>query len=177
MSETTQVVTRSSKKLPAQYGIGDYYKFYKTNYPYNVSKKAYNDIISDLNQFIATELVDKADEFMLPHRIGYLNVIKKKKGVKLLPDNTVINNSPPDWLATKKLWAEDEEAKKNKILVRHKNTHTNGYVYEIKHNKYNATYKNKSVSIFKPVRDINRALAKRINDYSKEKYNAHELKI
>lgn len=169
--------SRSSKKIPVEYGMKDYYKFYIQNYPYKVSKKVYNDVISDLHKFIIEEIVDKADEFMMPHRTGYLGVVKIKKGVKLLPDNSVINNSPPDWNATKKLWEQDPEAAEKKIIVRYRNTHTNGYVYTIKHNKYNANFKNKKVSSFKACRDFNRSLARRINDYTKEKYNAHEIKI
>lgn len=176
MNKTTQVIPRQSKKLPSQFGIGDYFKFYNKNYPYKVDRKLYNNVISDLHQFIVDELVESAGEFTLPHRMGYLLITKKKQGVKLLPDNTVINNAPPDWNATKKLWAEDEEARDKKILVRHRNLHTGGYVYSVRHTKYNATFKNKTASLFKAARDFNRAITKRIKDYSKQKYNAHEYK-
>ena len=173
----TQVISRSSKKLPAQYGMNDYFKYYNKNYSHKVTKQLYNNVISDLNLFITKEIVDRADDFMLPHRMGYITVVKKKQGVKLLPNNIVINNSPPDWKATNELWKKDEEAKLKKIVIRYKNTHTSGYVYTIKHTKYNANFKNKSVATFKASRDFNRSLAKRINDYSKQKYNAHEIKI
>lgn len=176
MNKTTQVIPRSSKKIPSEYGMVDYYKFYNKNYSYKVDKKIYNNIISDLNKFIALEVVDNADEFILPHRVGNIKVVKRKQGVKLLPNNIVINNSPPNWDATKKLWEHDEEAKIKKILVKHNNSHTGGYVYSIKHDKYNATFTNKTVMLFKATRDFNRSLTKRINDYSKDKYNAHEMK-
>lgn len=176
MNKITQVIHRQSKKIPAQFGMGDYYKFYNKNYPYKVDKKTYNNVITDLHKFIAEEIVDKADDFMLPYRTGYITVVKRKQGVKLLPDNTVINNSPPNWKATKDLWKQDEEAKLKKIIVRHNNTHTSGYVYTVKHTKYNANFRNKTIMLFKATRDFNRSLAKRINDYSKEKYNAQELK-
>jgi len=171
------MTNRSSKKIPVEYGMKDYYKFYIKNYPYKVSRKIYNEVISELHKFIVDEIIDKADDFMLPHRTGYITVVKIKKGVKLLADNTVINNSPPDWKSTNELWEKDPEAAEKKIIVRYKNTHTNGYVYTIKHTKYNAIFKNKNVSSFKAARDFNRGLAKRINDYTKDKYNAHEIKI
>lgn len=177
MSETILPITRSKKKIPVEYGMKDFYKFYKDNYPYKVSRKVYNDVISDLHKFIIEDIVESADDFMFPHRMGYLSVIKKKKGVKLLPDGTVINTAPPDWKATNALWAEDPEAAAKKLIVRYKNTHTGGYVYSIKHTKYNATFKNKRVSCFKASRDFNRSLKVRINDYTKEKFNAHEIKI
>lgn len=171
------MTTRNSKKIPVEFGMTDYYKFYTKNYPFKVSKKVYNNVISDLHKFIAEEVVDKADDFMLPHRMGYISIVKIKKGVKLLPNDVVINNSPPDWKATNDLWEKDPEAAEKKIIIRYKNMHTNGYVYSIKHTKYNATFKNKKVSSFKATRDFNRSLAKRINDYTKEKFNAHEIKI
>lgn len=176
MNKTTQVIPRSSKKIPSEHGMSNYYKFYKKNYPYKVEVSTYNNIISDLNKFIVTEIIDNADEFILPHRMGNIKIVKRKQGVKLLPDNTVINNSPPNWKATLDLWEKDEEAKEKKIIVRHKNSHTGGYVYTVRHDKYNATFTNKSIMMFKATRDFNRSLNKRIIDYSKEKYNAHEIK-
>lgn len=171
------MTSRSSKKVPVEYGMKDYYKYYSKNYNYKIDKKTYNNVISELNKFVVEEIVESSKEFILPHRTGFIGIVKIKRGVKMLPDNTVINSSPPDWKKTIELWNNDEEAKKNKILVRYKNTHTGGYVYNIKYNRYNATFKNKSNMIFLPTRDFKRAIAKRINDYSKEKYNAHELKL
>ncbi len=168
---------RSSKKLPAQYGMKDYYKYYIKNYPYKVTKKEYNEINSILNKFLVKEIIESAKDFILPHRTGFIGIVKIKRGVKMLPNNVVINSSPPDWKTTIELWNNDIEAKEKKIIVRYKNTHTGGYVYNIKYNKYNATFKNKSNMIFIPSRDFKRDVAKRINDYSKEKYNANELKI
>jgi len=171
------MINRSSKKVPVEYGMKDYYKFYTKNYPYKVAAQMYNNVISDLNKFIVDEVVDTAKEFILPHRTGFIGIHKIKRGVKMLPNNVVINSSPPDWKSTIELWNKDEEAKEKKIIVRYKNTHTGGYVYSIRYNKYNATFKNKSSMLFLPTRDFKRAIAKRINDYSKEKYNANELKI
>lgn len=173
----TQIVKRASKKVPAEYGIGDYYKYYCKNNTYKVTRKQHNEILSVLNKFVADEVVDTGKEFMLPQRTGYITMTKIKRGIKVLPGEKVINTSPPDWKATLDLWKNDVEAKEKKILIRHRNIHTGGYVYVIKYTKYNATFKNKSVIEFAPVRDFKRAVAKRINDYSKEKYNAHETKI
>lgn len=168
---------RSSKKLPVEYGMRDYYKYYNKNYKYKVDKKTYNNVVSDLNQFLVNEVTDTAKEFILPHRTGFIGIVKIKRGVKMLPDNTVINNAPPDWKSTLELWKKDPIAKEKKLLIRYKNMHTGGYVYNIKYNRYNATFKNKTCMVFLPTRDFKRSVAKRINDYTKEKYNAHELKI
>lgn len=167
---------RASKKRPAEYGMKDYYKYYKKNYPYKVSKSTYNDVVSELNMFVSEEVIDTGKDFILPHRTGFIGIVKYKRGVLLLPGDKAVNTSPPDWKATRELWENDEEAKERKILVRHKNTHTGGYVYSVHYNKYNATFTNKSAMSFRATRDFNRAMTRRINDYSKEKYNAHEIK-
>lgn len=167
---------RSSKKIPVEYGMTDFYNYYNKNYNYKVSRKTYNSIVSKINKFVVDEIVDTSKEFVLPHRTGYIGVIKIKRGVKMLPNNVVINNAPPDWKTTMELWENNPEAKEKKIIVRYKNTHTGGYVYNIKYNRYNATFKNKSFFSFIGTRDFKRAIAKRIKDYTKDKYNAHEIK-
>lgn len=171
------IINRASKKIPAEYGIADYYKYYCKNNNYKITKKQHNEIISLLNKFIVDEIVETGKEFPLPKRTGYISMTKIKRGLKMLPGEKVINTSPPNWKATLDLWKKDEEAKEKKILIRHTNIHTGGYVYLIKYTKYNATFKNKSIIEFAPVRDFKRAVTKRINDYSKEKYNANETKI
>lgn len=171
------MISRSPKKRPVEYGMRDYYNFYRKNYPFKVTAQVYNQVNSELNKFVVNEVVDTAKEFVLPHRMGFIGISKTKRGVKLMSDNTVINTSPIDWKSTNELWKNDEEAKEKKIIIRYKNTHTGGYVYRVRYCKYNATFKNKTAMIFSAARDFNRAIAKRINDYSKEKYNANEIKI
>jgi len=171
------IIKRSSKKIPAEYGMVDYYNYYCKNNSYKITKNEHNEILSILNKFVADEIVETGKEFILPCRSGNISIVKIKRGLKILPDQKIINTSPPNWKETLNLWAKDPEAKERKILIRHSNIHTGGYVYIIKYNKYNATFKNKTVIDFNPVRDFKRAVTKRINDYSKEKYNAHEIKI
>lgn len=164
---------RSSKKIPAHYGMADYYKFFCKEYPHiKISKSKFNNIISDYNSYLGDSIINDL-EIQLPFRLGKLEMIKQKREVFLDDNGKVINTNPPDWKATNHLWKNNKEAKEKKILIRHTNKHTGGYVFSIYYNKSKAVYKNKKIYFFKPIRKISRSINKRINDYSKVKYDTY----
>ncbi len=167
---------RCPKRIPVDYTNTDYYKFYKQKYKYQVSEKVYRNIISEMNKFVQYNIIEHGMQFQIPARLGILQVVKIKRDLHIV-DGKVINTAPPDWKSTIELWNQDPEAKEKKIIVRYKNTHTGKYVYNLSYDRYNATYKNKSIMLFNFSRDFKRNVAKRINDYSKDKYNAPEKKI
>lgn len=159
-------------KIPSHYGIDDYYKYYSNKYlERNISKKDFKKVFSLINKEIVKEVIDKGS-VKLPKRFGQIEIIKKKSSVYLNNEGQIINNKPVDWKATNQLWKDNEEAKNNKILIRHTNKHTDGYVFRIFYNKNIGKYKNKSVYFFKPVRDFSRNINKRIKDYSKSRFDA-----
>jgi len=163
-------------KIKSHYGINDYYKYYKSKYPNdNISKKDFKNIFTIFNKELTKEIIEKG-KVKLPKRFGEIEIIKKKREVYINKEGVVINNKPIDWKATKDLWAINDEAKENKVLIRHNNKHTGGYVFRIAYNKKVAKYKNKSVYFFKPVRDFSRSINKRIKDYSKSKFDAYVKK-
>ena len=67
---------------------------------------------------------------------------------------------PINWDKTIKLWYKDEEARKNKTLLRYEPK----YIYHIKYNKYHAMYENQVFYEFDVNRFIKRALVKSINN-------------
>ena len=69
----------------------------------------------------------------------------------------------------------DEEAKEKKLLVRFTNYHTSKYVFRLYFKKYIYSFKNKKYYKFKTVRSFARALANRIKDENKNKYDAFLL--
>ena len=79
------------------------------------------------------------------------------------------------WVATNKLWNEDEEAKEKKLLVRFTNYHTSKYVFFVYFKKYVYPFKNKKYFKFKTTRSLARMLGKRIKDENKDKYDAFLL--
>lgn len=168
--------TRSSKSIPAHYGMSDYYRYFCKMYPeLDIDKKVFNKIITEYNKEICNIILEDL-EIQLPHRLGKLELLKQKRGVYVNDEGKVINTNPVDWKKTNHLWENNQEAKDKKILIRHTNKHTGGYVFSINYNKKNAIFKNKSVYFFKAVRDLARGINERIMDYSKPKYDTYEKK-
>jgi len=160
-------------KIVSHYGINDYYKYFISKYPNsNMDKKEFKKIYSLFNKEMVNEIIEKGS-FKLPKRFGQIEIIKKKREVYINKEGCVINNKPIDWKATKDLWNNNKEAKEKKVLIRHNNKHTGGFVFRIFYNKNVGKYKNKTVYFFKPVRDFSRSITKRINDYSMSKYDAY----
>lgn len=157
-----------------KYGMKDYYKFFKKNYPeIDLPRQKFNDIISSYNEALASYIIDNLT-YTLPFRLGKIEILKDKREIYIDPKTGKVKNTfPVDWKATKELWNKDLEAKKSKILIRYKNLKTGGYVFRIHYNVKTALYKGKTVYKFKPVRSFARALAARINDYSKDKYDTY----
>lgn len=69
-------------------------------------------------------------------------------------------NLPIDWDRTLKLWAEDEEAYKEKMLVKVEEKE----IFKVFYNKGKANYNNKSFYEFEVNRDLKRRLKQRIKD-------------
>tara|TARA_R110000796_G_scaffold236214_1_gene355466 strand:+ start:35727 stop:36227 length:501 start_codon:yes stop_codon:yes gene_type:complete len=162
-----------TNKINSHYGITDYYNNYIKQNPNDpITKKEFKKVFTLFNKELVKEIIDKG-KVKLPKRFGQIEIIKKKRGVYLNKDGVVINNKPVNWKATNELWKSSPEAKENKILLRHDNKHTDGYVFRVFYNKQIAKYKNKSIYFFKPVRDFSRGINKRIKDYSKSKFDAY----
>lgn len=164
-------MTRNSKKIPAHYGMKDYYNYFVKKYPeYNISRATYNEIITEYNKELCNILIEDL-QISLPFRMGKIEVLKQKRKVYINENNKVINTNPVDWKATNELWERSEEAKERKILIRHSNIKTGGYVFRVDYNKSNAVFKNKRVYFFKAIRDLARNITERIEDYSLPKYD------
>lgn len=163
-------MTRKPKKIPAHYGMNDYYKFFIDLYDSNISKTTFNKVITEYNSKMGELLIDELT-LPLPARMGVLEILKDKRKVYANKEGKIINNKPVDWKATNNLWKLNEEAKQKKVLIRHDNRHTNGYVFRVYYNKSTANYKNKTVYSFAPIRTLKRSITKRILDYSKGKYD------
>ncbi len=160
-------------KIEGGYGMNDYYKFFcERNPDVNIDKKKFNKIVSQFNKEIADSIIEDL-EFQMPMKMGKLEMLKQERKPYINKDGVLINNTPIDWKRTKKLWEADKDAKEKKVLIRYNNNHTNNYVFRIFYNKKKAHYKNKSVYFFKPVRSLSRSIAKRIMDYSREKYDTY----
>lgn len=168
-------MVRSKNNIKSGYGMKDYYKFYSEHNPdKKIAKAKFNKIISTVNKEIIEMMLNEGFEYKLPH-IHTTITIRKDKRKPSIKDGKVINPSPVDWVKTKKLWKEEPDTKVKKILVRHINSHTSGYVFRIYLKKFGAAIKNRSYYKFKPSRYFQRALGERINDDNKDKFDTYLL--
>lgn len=161
-------------KIKSDFGINDYYKFYKKKYNSNKTKKDYKKIISDFNEEIKILIIEENLVYQLPY-IGMEIMIKKDKRKPKIINGVLVNNTPPDWKTTKELWDRDPEAKEKKIIVRYNNSHTSGYVFRIYCKKFKCNLKYRSLYKFNPNRKFQRDLAKRLKDLDKDPLDSYLL--
>lgn len=163
-------------KLKGDYGIGDYYKYYKKKYDHDdtISRQTYNKILTDFNAGIIDLVIEQHLIFYIPF-LGLEIFIKKDKRKPKIVNGKLVNNVPINWKATTDLWGRDEEAKEKKVLVRYSNSHTSGYVFRIYCKKFKSRIRQKRLYKFKPSRKFQRALSARILDPNKDNFDAFLL--
>jgi len=86
------------------------------------------NIIKGINELVM-DFVYKGGEFEFPAKVGSISIV----GIKHTPfylDGKLIPAKPIDWGATRKLWAEDEDAKKKKMLVRFTSDYFYRFLYK-----------------------------------------------
>jgi hypothetical protein len=166
---------RTEGKIKTDYGITDYYKFFKTDNPeLDIPYDTYTSIISQFNKEVIDLIINNNIEYSIPY-LGSTLSIKKDKRVPKIVNGKLYNTSPVDWVATNKLWEEHPETKIKKLLVRYLNSHTSKYVFRIYFKKYKLYFKNKALFSFKTNRGFSRKLGIRINDEDLPRYDTHLL--
>lgn len=164
---------RSEGKINTDFGIKDFYEFYKSYSKNPKSKTLFNKVVYDFNKRIVNSIINEGLEFT-PVKARFTFCIRKnKRGIKLI-DNKVVNTHPIDWKTTMQLWEDDPEAKEKKLIIRFLNNHTSKYVFRILMTKGKAQYKNKRFFRYKPPRSFQRTLAKRILDPNLDNYEAYK---
>ena len=156
-------------KIKNSYGVYDGYKYYRKNKPkdskFVLSESQYFSIIRMMNNLMAEALL-KGEDIILPCRMGRIEI--RKSNTSITFDGVKIKaNLPIDWNKTLKLWYEDEEAYKNKTLVKIEERE----VYKIYYNRNLAEYTNKSFYQFNFNRDLKRRLKVSIKDGSIDAFN------
>lgn len=150
-------------RVKCDYGMGDYYKHYISTCENPVSRKLYGDIITDYNEEIKKLIILENLIYTFPGT-NFSLVLKKDKRKPKIVDGKLINNIPINWKKTNELWERDAEAKEKKLLVRHNNSHTSGYVFRVYFKKFGARIKYRSVYKFNVNRAFKRDITKYIND-------------
>ena len=107
-----------------------------------VTEHEFYTIIRQVNNLLAENIL-RGEDIVLPHRLGTIELRKYNTRV-LFHDGKLITNLPIDWDRTLKLWSEDEEAYKERTLVKMEEKET----FKVFYNKRTANYENKSFMQF-----------------------------
>lgn len=145
-------------KVNNSVGVYTIYKLIRKNNWYDIGRPLkeheFYSIIRGVNTLLAKE-IGKGNTVRFPSKMGGLELRKEQRGVYLNNGKLHITY-PVDWDKTLKLWYTDEEARKNKILIRMEES----FVYRIKYCKHDADYNNKSFYEF----DLNRSIKKALKE-------------
>lgn len=147
-------------KISNSWGVYDAYKHIRKHQWYDIGRPLkeheFYTIIRKVNNLLAKELA-QGNPVIFPFRMGILELRKRPAGVSIV-DGALKNTYPIDWDSTLRLWFEDEEAKKDKTLLRHEAPN----VYYIKYNKFKANYENQCFYEFQLNRFVKLALKENI---------------
>lgn len=149
-------------KVNNSLGVYDAYKWIRKNKWLDIGRPIteheFYTIIRQVNNLLAENFL-KGRDIVLPHRLGTIEL--RKYETKMSFNNGKLHtNLPIDWDRTLKLWAEDEEAYKEKMLVKVEEKE----IFKVFYNKGKANYNNKSFYEFEVNRDLKRRLKQRIKD-------------
>ena len=167
MNEFRKKVLKVNKprlhKVRNSNGIYDAYKWIRKNKWLNIGRPLteheFYTIIRQVNNELAYFLI-RGDDINLPNRMGRLELRKYDAKIRVDSNNKVITNLPIDWDRTLKLWSEDEEAYKERILIKMEEKE----IFKVFYNKKSANYENKSFMQFDVNRDIKRSLTQQIKN-------------
>lgn len=159
--ELRKVRTKKKAKVNGSWGVYDAYKTIRKNAWYDIGRPLkeheFYKIIREVNNLLAAEIA-KGREVIFPCRMGKLELRKIQSGVSIV-DGKLKNTYPINWKDTLKLWFEDEEARKDKTLLRNETD----FVFHVKYSKRNANYENQCFYEFTLNRFIKKALKENIN--------------
>lgn len=143
-------------------GVYDAYKYIRKNKWFDIGRPLteheFYTIIRQINNLLADNLLHGKD-VDFPNRMGTLELRKYEKRITF-DGNTVHTNLPIDWDRTLKLWAEDSESYRDKVLIRVEEDE----IFKVFYNRGTANYNNKSFYEFDVNRDLKRRLKQRIKD-------------
>lgn len=150
-------------KVRNSWGVYDGYKYYRKNKPdskeYVLTESQYFAIIRKINLLLVDELL-LGNDVRLPKSMGTVEIRKYDRRVRLGKDGRIHTNLSIDWDKTLELWYKDEEAFKDKTLVRIEENE----IFRVYYNRESATYNNKSYYEFLFNKDLKIRLKQRIKE-------------
>jgi len=158
--ETELLKKRGPKKMKitGSWGVYDAYKMIRKNKWFSIGRplktNEFYSIVRGINKLLADELA-LGNTVELPARMGKIELKKKQPKVRIVNGKLVVPYTI-NWKETNKLWYEDEEAFKNKILIRHEVP----YIFTVHYDKYKAIYENKIFYDY----EVNRFIKRKLKD-------------
>ena len=147
-------------KVKNSIGVYDIYKHIRKNKWYDIgqpiTEHQFYTIIREVNNVLADNLL-KGNDIVFPNKMGRLEV-RKFKPIIRFDDNKLTVRLPIDWDRTLKLWLEDEEAYKERTLVKMEEKE----IFKVCYNKTRADFPNKGFYQLQINRDLKIALKKKI---------------
>lgn len=141
-------------------GVYDAYKYIRKNKWFDIGRPLteheFYSIVRQVNNLLAEELLHGQD-IVLPHRLGRIE-LRKYDSRMTITNGQLRTNLPIDWDRTLKLWSEDEEAYKERTLVKMEEKE----IFRVFFNKKTAIFDNKSFMEFEVNRDLKRRLKQKI---------------
>ena len=147
-------------KVKNSIGVYDIYKHIRKNKWYDIgqpiTEHQFYTIIREVNNVLADNLL-KGNDIVFPNKMGRLEV-RKFEPIIRFDDNKLTVRLPIDWDRTLKLWSEDEEAYKERTLVKMEEKE----IFKVCYNKTRADFPNKGFYQLQINRDLKTALKKKI---------------
>ena len=147
-------------KVKNSIGVYDIYKHIRKNKWYDIgqpiTEHQFYTIIRQVNNVLADNLL-KGNDIVFPNKMGRLEV-RKFEPIIRFDDNKLTVRLPIDWDRTLKLWSEDEEAYKERTLVKMEEKE----IFKACYNKTRADFPNKGFYQLQINRDLKIALKKKI---------------
>ena len=141
-------------------GVYDIYKHIRKNKWYDIgqpiTEHQFYTIIRQVNNVLADNLL-KGNDIVFPNKMGRLEV-RKFEPIIRFDDNKLTVRLPIDWDRTLKLWSEDEEAYKERTLVKMEEKE----IFKVCYNKTRADFPNKGFYQLQINRDLKIAIKKKI---------------
>lgn len=147
-------------KVKNSIGVYDIYKHIRKNKWYDIgqpiTEHQFYTIIRQVNNVLADNLL-RGNDIVFPNKMGRLEV-RKFEPIIRFDDNKLTVRLPIDWDRTLKLWLEDEEAYKERTLVKMEEKE----IFKVCYNKTRADFPNKGFYQLQINRDLKIALKKKI---------------
>ena len=101
-------------------GVYDAYKWVRKNKWLDIGRPVteheFYSIIRQVNNLFVESIL-RGEDIVLPHRLGTIELRKYDTKIAICNDR-LVTNLPIDWDKTLKLWSEDEEAYKERTLIK-----------------------------------------------------------